>query len=143
VTTLRTRWALARRGGAARRALEEARADLAALPLPEAVARRAATPRAERARPKALRTWADAVAGVLAAEGETHPCLVRALALLAPARACGFAPRLAVGVRRGPAGIESHAWLVLDGAPFLEPHERAAAFEEVTVLPPEPGGQAT
>jgi hypothetical protein len=38
-------------------------------------------------------------------------------------------------VRRAASGIESHAWLVLDGAPFLESHERAATFETVTVLP--------
>jgi hypothetical protein len=137
VTSLRTRLALALKGSAARRALADARADLAAMPLPQAVARRTSSPPADRKRLRAMRVWNAAVAGVLAAEGETHPCLVRSLALLAPAYACGYPLRLAVGVRRAASGIESHAWLVLDGTPFLESHERAATFEQVTLLPAE------
>jgi hypothetical protein len=136
VTSWKTRLALAWKGAAARRALAEARADLASMPLPDAVARRTTSPPAERRRRLTMRVWNAAVGGVLAAEGETHPCLVRSLALLAPAHACGFPVRLAVGVRRAASGIESHAWLVLDGAPFLESHERTATFETVTVLPP-------
>jgi hypothetical protein len=138
----KTRVALVLVGRAARRALARARADLAALPLADAVARRTSSPPAGRRRPRALRAWNAAVAGVLTAERESHPCLLRSLALLEPARACGYAASLAVGVRRGDAGIESHAWLLLDGSPFLEPHERAAAFETVTVLPAA-GGDGT
>ncbi len=122
-------------GRRARRALAGARADLAALPIEEAVARRTSGPLATHRGGSRLRLFDSALTALLAREQDSHPCLPRSLALLGEARRLGYLARLAIGVRRGPAGVESHAWLVLDGEPFLEPHERADSFETVTVLP--------
>ena len=133
---LKARIALWLRGDRARQALAEARCDLDALSLPDAVARRAARPVAARPRRRSLGIFRVAVSAVLEREGETHPCLVRALALLGEARACGYEPSLVVGVRRGAAGaVESHAWLAIGGAPFLEAHETPDRYETITVLP--------
>jgi hypothetical protein len=130
-TLVATLW----RGGAAKRALEAARADLAAGPLEPAVARRLARPRGTRPRPLRLRAFARATAAHLAREGDTSPCLPRALALLEEARACGFAPSLVLGVRRGAGGIASHAWLALDGAPFLEDEATPTRYETIATWP--------
>ena len=93
----------------ARRALEEARRDLDARSLPEAVAARLRIPIGPRVRSKTMRGVAAAVAGVLQEAGETHPCLVSSLALLGEARRCGYAPSLVIGVRKGESGAASHA----------------------------------
>lgn len=132
---LRSTFALLLAGRHARAALAAARADLAALPLEDAVAKRAAIPPASRRRTLALRLVNAAVSALLAREGETHPCLVRSLALLSEARRLGYDAGLTLGVRRGPSGIESHAWLVLDEVPFLEPHEKAGSFETIARFP--------
>ena len=121
-------------GRRARRLLAEARADLAALSLPDAVAKRSRIPCAPSSRRASLRLVHRAIAGVLAAEGETHPCLVRSLALYGDARRHGFAPSLVLGVRREGAAVESHAWLSLDGRPFLEPHGTPERFETIRTL---------
>jgi hypothetical protein len=133
--TLSTRWALFLYGRRAKRLLEEARADLASTTLPDAVAKRARIPLASARRRRTLLQVQRAVGGVLAREGETHPCLVRALALLGDARRHGYAPSIAVGVRREGDAVQSHAWLVLDGKPFLESHETPERFAPITVLP--------
>ena len=134
--TLRNRVALFLYGRRARRLLEEARRDLAAMPLPDAVARRTAAIGVSSVRRRtALRLVHRAVAAVLAAQGESHPCLVRALALYGDARRHGFAPSLALGVRKDGGEVASHAWLELRGRPFLEPHETPERYERVAVLP--------
>ncbi|HVG94346.1 MAG TPA: lasso peptide biosynthesis B2 protein [Planctomycetota bacterium] len=119
----------------ARRALEEARRDLDARTLPEAVAARVRIPIGPRVRSKTMRGVAAALAGLLERAGETHPCLVSSLALLGEARRCGYAPSLVLGVRKGESGAASHAWLALDGEPFLEAAHVAASYETIAVLP--------
>lgn len=122
-------------GARARRALESARQDLDRTTLPLAVAERMRIPIARRARDRTLRGVAAAVGGHLAAGGETHPCLVASLALLGEARRCGFAPSLVIGVRKGERGATSHAWLALNGRPFLEAEHVAEAYDPIAVLP--------
>ena len=89
-----------------------------------------------------LRLFRSALSALLDRDGETHPCLVRALAILGEARECGYAPSLVVGVRRVAGVVESHAWLALDGAPFLEAHETPERYETIAVLPEPPAGPA-
>jgi hypothetical protein len=120
-------------GDRARRAVGDARRDLAATALPDAVAARLRVPLGARRRAWRLRAMDAAVSATLA--GDTHPCLVRSLALLGEARRLGFAPSLVLGVRRGASGLESHAWLVLDGHPFLEAPETPGTWETLAVLP--------
>ena len=123
------------RGDRARKALADARRDVAALSLPDAVARRVAVPAGSGPRRFSLRLFRAALAALLDREGEKHPCLVRALALLEEARRCGYEPSIVVGVRRSAAGIESHAWLALEGVPFLEAHETPDRYETIVMLP--------
>ena len=112
--------------------------------VPHAVARRVAVPAARARCRLSLRVFRAALAALLTQDGDTHPCLPRALALLEEARACGYEPSLVVGVRRSSAGaIESHAWLALDGVPFLEAHETPERYETIAVLPERPAGTAT
>jgi hypothetical protein len=133
---VKTAFATLWRGAAAKRALAAARADLAAGPLEPAVTRRLARPTAATRRPLALRAFARALAARLRREGDESPCLPRALALLEEARACGFAPSLVLGVRRGTsAPIASHAWLSLGGVPFLEDPETPTRYAVIAVLP--------
>ena len=40
-----------------------------------------------------------------------------------------------IGVRKGDSGAASHAWLALDGRPFLEAAHVAASYETIAVLP--------
>jgi hypothetical protein len=47
-------------------------------------------------------------------------CLPRSLTLYHFARRCGIPARLHCGVRRVDGGFQGHAWLSLDGRPFLE-----------------------
>ena len=121
-------------GRRARRALAAARADLGAIGAEATVARRAAGVPGRR-RPRTLRGVARAVDALLAAEGTTHPCLPRAVALYGEARALGFEPRLVLGVRKADGRVESHAWLELEGAPLLEDPETPARYEVVARLP--------
>ena len=140
---MKTALAILWRGAAARRALSAARADLAADSLERAVARCGSRPLSPRRRPLSLRAFARALAVRLAKEGDTSPCLPRALALLSEARACGLAPALVLGVRRGDAGgVASHAWLSLDGAPFLEDPETPRRYATIAVLRPDGAGLA-
>jgi hypothetical protein len=133
---VKTALAILWRGGAAKRALDAARDDLSGGPLEPAVERRLAGAVAARRRPLALRAFARALAAHLRREGDESPCLPRALALLGEARACGFAPSLVLGVRRGTSPpIASHAWLSLDGAPFLEDPETPRRFAVIATLP--------
>jgi hypothetical protein len=122
-------------GARARRALDAARRDLGSLPLPQAVALRLEIPVSPRRAPLRMRGIAAAIGGHLNAAGETHPCLLASLALLGEARRCGYAPSLVIGVRKGQEGATSHAWLTLDGQPYLEAEHVAAAYEPIAVLP--------
>ena len=132
---MKTAVAILWRGAAARTALRAARDDLAAGSLEDAASPRLALPLSPRRRPLSLRAFARALAAHLAREGDTSPCLPRALALLGEARECGFAPALVLGVRRGEKGtIASHAWLSLDGAPFLEDPETPRRYATISVL---------
>jgi len=141
-------------GRRARAALASAREDLRAFGAERAIAARAATTPGPR-RPFALRGVARAIAAELRENNDDgKPCLPRAVALYGEARAHGFEPLLVLGVRRGaPAGagvepttgppvpgagsgaVESHAWLELDGKPFLEDPETPSRYETIARLP--------
>jgi hypothetical protein len=70
-----------------------------------------------------------------------HTCLKRAAVLYYVLRRAGRPVELCIGVRRDatqPAGVGAHAWLVRDGAPYLEPsdhswrqHSAIARFPDV------------
>jgi hypothetical protein len=107
-------------GARAARAIDDARRDLAERPLPEAIAPRDALPVGRAPRRTAVRALARAVNDRLAREGISGPCLLRGLALLGEARRLGFAPRLVIGLRDEGDALGGHAWLELDGRPFLE-----------------------
>lgn len=128
--TLLARWCFGRE---ARAALARARADLGGGDVEAAAAARAAAA-LRRPRPWRLRAVARALRAALAAEGETKPCLPRALALLELARAHGVAPTLVLGVERGAAGVAAHAWLEVGGAPFLEDPGTPARYVVVARL---------
>ncbi len=65
--------------------------------------------------------WVDRVLRVLPWPWR-HTCLKRATTLYYLLRRAGLPVGLQVGVRRQEGGdLEAHAWLTLDGAPFLEP----------------------
>jgi hypothetical protein len=128
-------------GRRARTALAKARDDLRAVGPERAIASRAETTPGPR-RLFALRGVARAMAAELRGEAEEKPCLPRAVALYGEARALGYEPRLVLGVRRRDASgtpvagaIESHAWLELDGQPFLEDPATPTRYETIARLP--------
>ena len=58
-------------------------------------------------------------------------CLYRAVARYVLLRSAGVVPRLCVGATAdhvSDAGLVGHAWIELDGAPFLEPDDPRARF---------------
>ena len=58
-------------------------------------------------------------------------CLYRAAARFVVLRAAGLAPRLVVGAARdgtSAGALIGHAWVEVDGAPFLEPEDPRARF---------------
>ncbi|AKS42745.1 lasso peptide biosynthesis B2 protein [Wenzhouxiangella marina] len=61
---------------------------------------------------------------------DTH-CLARALALRWWMRSQGLPAEMRIGVRQGSAGIESHAWVELDGIAMDETAEIVARFTTV------------
>lgn len=128
-------------GGRARRAFDSAVIDLERVALPEAVASRTRVPRAGARASLALRMFQRALVGVGDAREPARSCLPRALALYGEARRAGLDVRLVVGVRRegDGGGVASHAWVELDGRPFLEPMETSSRFSTITRLPTEPG----
>ena len=69
----------------------------------------------------------------------TYSCLRRATVLYYLLRSAGQPVSLCIGVRRDAGGIlRAHAWLVRDGAPYLEPArsgERVAEFKEIARFP--------
>jgi hypothetical protein len=58
----------------------------------------------------------------------TH-CLARALALRWWMRSAGLDARMKIGIRKGPDGLESHAWVELDGMPIDETQENVASYK--------------
>lgn len=119
-----------------KRLIAEAESDLARMPLPEAVARRAAPVGAVK-RETTLRRL-HVVAGEILTERATKDvCLMRAVALLAEARRLGFDARFVCGVRKRDGVVEAHAWLAVDGRPLLDPPATVAEYEVLTVLPRE------
>lgn len=90
--------------------------------------------------PGALRSgarWGVAVDRVLRWLPGDSACLVRASALRELVAADGVPNAIVViGVRRGAAGFEAHAWVEQDGTPIAEPASMQGAFsalEGVTV----------
>jgi hypothetical protein len=61
----------------------------------------------------------------------TH-CLARALALRGWMRSVGLDAEMKIGIRTGPDGLESHAWVELDHTPIDETPENVATY---TLLP--------
>lgn len=122
-------------GRRAARAFDAAVRDLDAGPLPDAVASRTRAPRAGATPTLALRAFHRALVEVAAERAPANPCLPRALALYEEARRRGLAVRLVVGVRLDAGEVGSHAWLTLDGAPFLEVPETGARYRVIADLP--------
>lgn len=133
--SLRTALARLVAGGRARRAFDAAVRDLDAGPLPDAVAARTLAPRAGARPTLALRAFHRALVAVAAERAPAAPCLPRALALYEEARRRGLPVRLLVGVRLDAGEVASHAWLTLDGAPFLEVPETGARYRVIADLP--------
>ena len=84
-------------------------------------------------RPDAIRQkefrWSLATDRALRWTPGDSACLVRASALRALLAADGLAAaEVRIGVRRGAAGFEAHAWVELDGMPIAEPEGLAGAF---------------
>lgn len=92
--------------------------------------RRAATDRAVE--PADLAEWVDRLLGWLPWPWR-RTCLKRAITLYYLLASAGHPVVLRVGVRRSPAGaLEAHAWLMDDGAPFLEPHADVGSFTTIS-----------
>ncbi len=67
-----------------------------------------------------------------------HSCLKRAAVLYHLLRRAGRPVELWIGVRRGPGSpLGAHAWLVRDGAPYLEPDPGVASAHTVIARFPE------
>ena len=58
-------------------------------------------------------------------------CLARALALQGWMKRHGLQARLAIGVRRGPGGIECHAWVTHDTTPLGDTPEQTRTYTEL------------
>jgi hypothetical protein len=83
-----------------------------------------------------LAWWVDSVLRRLPRPW-THSCLKRAVVLFYLLRRAGRTVSLCIGVRRDAAGtFAAHAWLVQDGAPYLEPASaQPATFELLASFP--------
>jgi len=66
-----------------------------------------------------------------------YTCLRRSVVLFHLLRHAGRPVALQIGVRRGPRGsLAAHAWLVKDGAPYLEPDaEHSAMYAPIAAFP--------
>jgi hypothetical protein len=66
-----------------------------------------------------------------------YTCLRRSLVLFYLMRRGGRSVELHIGVRRNDAGaLQAHAWLVKDGAPYLEPNrEEHRSFRVIARFP--------
>ncbi len=61
---------------------------------------------------------------------DTH-CLARALALRWWMRTNHLPAQMKIGVRKGPHGLESHAWVELNGCPVDESRETTATYSVI------------
>jgi len=77
--------------------------------------------------------WADSVADHVPALPKT--CLYRSLARFAALRARGIDARFVMGLPRS-AGGDGHAWVEIDGAPFLEDEDVSAMAVTFCYPPP-------
>jgi hypothetical protein len=66
-----------------------------------------------------------------------YTCLRRGIVLYHLLRRSGRGVTLHIGVRKDDAGkLAAHAWLMLDGVPYLEPqHDQHRAFAVVATFP--------
>ena len=62
-------------------------------------------------------------------------CMIRSLAVYSRARRSGVPVRFHCGVRRNGSALDGHAWLTLDGEPFLEPVDPRPAYAVVFSFP--------
>lgn len=108
------------------------------MPLPDAVACRAVPPRLGAKPGLGLRLFHRALVACAEAAAPGHACLPRSLALFGEARARGLDVRLVVGVRADGGDVASHAWVLLDGEPFLEVPETATRWRPLVTLPTAP-----
>ena len=84
----------------------------------------------------ALARWVSRILAHL--PGPWHlSCLNRSVVLYHLLRAAGRPVELCIGARRVPreARISAHAWLVLDGAPYLESETRSTGLPIVARFP--------
>ena len=82
--------------------------------------RRAPSPVASPIDPAAVAAWVDRLLYALPGPWR-HSCLKRSAILYHLFRRAGLPIELCIGVRRGPAGdLTAHAWLMREGAPYLE-----------------------
>jgi hypothetical protein len=90
-----------------------------------------------RPRSLAAATWlADRLINRLPWQYGGH-CVRRSLLLYYAATRSGYPAEIVFGVRREGAALSGHAWLELDGLPFLEPiTEPHQAFVEMQRWPP-------
>jgi hypothetical protein len=82
-------------------------------------------------RPRTARALQRAVTDRVRRESPGTGCLLRALALLGEVRSLGYPARLVLGVRRGEERLDAHAWLEVDGRPFLEGPAVAAQYADL------------
>lgn len=65
-----------------------------------------------------------------------YTCLKRGAVLFLLLRRAGRAVRLHIGVRRDESILRAHAWLVLDGRPYLEADTHAlSTYQEIAAFP--------
>ena len=76
--------------------------------------------------------WAAAVDRVLHWVPGDSACLVRAAAIRELVRTRGLPDaEVQIGVRRGPAGFQAHAWVAQHGEPIAEPGELRNLFSRL------------
>lgn len=67
-----------------------------------------------------------------------YTCLHRSLVLFHLLRRAGRPVGLHIGVRKNDGTLQAHAWLVHDGAPYLEPDANEhRAFQVISTFPDE------
>jgi hypothetical protein len=89
--------------------------------------------------------YVDAICAWLPYLG-SESCVARSLTLYRVARSTGHQAVWSCGVRKTEAGaLDGHAWIELDGEPYLEPDGRAADYAVTFRYPEDPvttGAQA-
>ena len=65
-----------------------------------------------------------------------YTCLRRGIVMYYLLRHAGRPAQLHIGVRKSGGALQAHAWLVMNGAPYLEPdREEHAAFQVIASFP--------